>query len=316
MILVTGVAGFIGSHLAERLIGDGFEVLGVDSFFNYYPRRIKEGNLAALLGNPKFKFIEASLFNLNLREIVAGVEGVFHQAALPGVRASWGEYFSEYVENNVRATQVLLEACKDSKTIRKFVYASSSSVYGDADEMPIRETSPTNPVSPYGVTKLAAEHLSTLYSKGYGVPAVSLRYFTVYGPRQRPDMGFHKFISRIVRGEELEIFGDGSQTRDFTYVDDAVEANIRAFHNGKNGESYNIGGGSRINLLDTIRIIEEVSDRRARLKFVAPQRGDAKHTFADVTKAARDFGYAPKVATSEGLRRHWEWLRDNIGIYS
>lgn len=313
-LLITGVAGFVGSHLAERLLEEGFDLIGIDSFLDYYPKEIKENNLRRVIENPKFKFIEANLLGLNLKEIFEQVEAVFHQAAIPGVRASWGKDFSQYVENNIQATQVLLEACKDVK-IKKFIYASSSSVYGDADELPIKETSPTQPVSPYGVSKLAGEHLTSLYFKGYGIPTVSLRYFTVYGPRQRPDMGFHKFISAVLLGREIDIYGTGEQTRDFTFIGDAVEANLQAFFGGKEGQVYNVGGGSRIKLIETIRIIEEISGKRADLKYRDHQRGDSKHTYADVSKAKRDFGYSPEVNIYEGLKRHYEWLKENLYAY-
>jgi len=313
-LLITGVSGFVGSHLAERLLKEGFELIGVDSFLDYYPRGIKENNLKRVRENPRFKFIEGNLLNLNLKEILEQVDAVFHQAAIPGVRASWGKDFRQYVENNIQATQVLLEACKDIR-LKKFIYASSSSVYGDSDELPIKETSPTNPVSPYGVSKLAGEHLTTLYFKGYGIPTISLRYFTVYGPRQRPDMGFHKFISAVLLGREIEIYGTGEQTRDFTFIEDAVEANLQAFCGGKEGEAYNVGGGSRIKLIEAIRIIEEISGKSANLKYKDPQRGDAKHTYADVSKAKRDFGYSPEVNIYEGLKRHCKWLKENLNIY-
>lgn len=314
VLLVTGVAGFIGSHLAERLLKEGFDITGVDSFLDYYPRRIKENNLKKLISHSGFRFIEGNILSLDLKEILSRVDGVFHQAAIPGVRASWGKDFNQYVENNILGTQVLLEASKDTG-IKKFIYASSSSVYGDADKLPIKETSHTNPVSPYGVSKLSGEHLATLYFKGYGIPTVSLRYFTVYGPRQRPDMGFHKFISAIISGVEIEIYGTGEQTRDFTFIDDAVEANLQAFIRGKEGEAYNVGGGSRIGLIQAIKTIEDISGKKARLRYTPPQRGDAKHTYADISKAKGDFGYSPRVDIYEGLRRHYEWLMGNSDIY-
>jgi nucleoside-diphosphate-sugar epimerase len=314
ILLITGVAGFIGSHLAQRLLEEGFDLIGVDSFLDYYRKKIKENNLRGLINNPKFKFIEGNILSIDMNEILSRVDGVFHQAAIPGVRASWGKDFNQYVENNILGTQVLLEASKDTK-IKKFIYASSSSVYGDVDELPIKETSSTNPVSPYGVSKLSGEHLAGLYFKGYGIPTVSLRYFTVYGPRQRPDMGFHKFITAIISGREIEIYGTGEQTRDFTFIDDAVEANLQAFLRGKEGEVYNVGGGSRIGLIQAVKTIEETSGRKAHLKYTEPQRGDAKHTYADISKAKRDFGYSPKVDIHEGLKRQYEWLKDNSDIY-
>jgi len=313
-VLVTGVSGFIGSSLSEKLLDEGFQVIGVDSFFNYYPREIKEKNLEYLLSQRDFEFIEDDILEVDWENILSEVEGVFHQAAIAGVRASWGQMFDQYVQNNILGTQRLLEACKE-KSLKKIVYASSSSVYGDIDELPIVETSPTNPVSPYGVTKLSAEHLASLYFKGYGVPTVSLRYFTVYGPRQRPDMAFHKFISAVMKGEKIEIYGNGEQTRDFTYIDDVVLANIQAFKNGIPGEVYNVGGGSRIKLIDTIRIIEEIVGKEANLVFTSPQRGDARHTFSDVSKAQTDFGYSPKTDVKSGLKKHYEWLKKNIQIY-
>lgn len=313
-VLVTGACGFIGSSLSERLIEEGMEVVGLDSFFDYYPRKIKERNIENLLNNSGFKFVEADILEVNWDEILSDISGVFHQAAIAGVRASWGGSFNQYVENNILGTQKLLEACTD-KNLDKFVYASSSSVYGDSTDLPIKETSPTNPVSPYGVSKLAAEHLASLYSKGYGVPTVSLRYFTVYGPRQRPDMAFHKFISAVMKGDRIDIYGTGKQTRDFTYIDDAVEANLQAFKSGRAGEVYNVGGGSRIELLDAIRLIEEIVGKSANLVHTDPQRGDAKHTFSDITKANTDFGYNPKVDVKIGLEKHYEWLKENISIY-
>jgi len=313
-VLVTGVSGFIGSSLSEKLLDEGFQIIGVDSFFDYYPRKIKENNLYDLLQQPDFEFIESDILGIDWDKIISQVDGVFHQAALAGVRASWGQKFDQYVQNNILGTQRLLEACKNRR-VEKFIYASSSSVYGDTDELPINESSTTNPVSPYGVSKLAAEHLASLYFKNYGVPAVSLRYFTVYGPRQRPDMAFHKFITAMINGDKIEVYGTGEQTRDFTFIDDVVRANIQAFRNARAGEVYNIGGGSRIKLIDTIRIIEEITGREANLVYTEPQRGDAKHTFSDVTKAKADFDYFPQVDVKSGLEKHYEWLKKNLEIY-
>lgn len=313
-VIVTGACGFIGSSLSQRLLDEGYEVAGIDSFYDYYPRKIKEHNISGLLEHPDFKFIESDILTFNWDSVLNGVEGIFHQAAIAGVRSSWGGKFDQYVQNNVLGTQRLLEACKN-RCLNKIIYASSSSVYGDTDELPIRETSPTNPVSPYGVTKLAGEHLASLYHKGYGMPTVSLRYFTVYGPRQRPDMAFHKFISAVMKGDPVNIYGTGEQTRDFTFIDDAVEANLAAYKNGIEGEVYNIGGGSTIKIIEAIRMIEEITGEKANLVYTDPQRGDAIHTFSDVSKAAAELGYSPQFALKAGLEKHYGYLKENIKLY-
>ena len=313
-VLVTGVAGFIGSHLAQRLLEQGHGVVGVDSFFDYYPRSIKENNLKPLLGREGFEFIDTEIASMDLNALLSGVDAVFHQAALAGVRSSWGSKFGEYVSNNVLATQSLLEASKD-KGLKKFIYASSSSVYGDAEDFPVTESSPQRPISPYGVTKLAGENLASLYYKGYGVPTVSLRYFTVYGPRQRPDMAFHKFISAVEKGEEVQIFGSGEQTRDFTFISDAVDANLGALNSGRPGEIYNIGGGKRIVLNDAVSIIEEIVGKKASIEYIATQRGDAVHTFADISKAEKELSYAPRVSLEEGLSKQYDWLKEYRELY-
>src|SRR6266550_652055 len=225
--LVTGAAGFIGSHLSEALVEQGDSVLGIDCFTNYYPKRIKVQNLRRLRGMKNFRFVEADLSSARLSPILRGVETVFHLAAQPGVRASWGKSFSYYVRDNIVATQRLLEAVKGSP-VEKFVYASSSSIYGDSERLPTPEDSMPRPVSPYGATKLAGESLCNVYFRNHSVPVVSLRYFTVYGPRQRPDMAFSVFISRIARGLELVVYGDGEQRRDFTFVADTAAATILA----------------------------------------------------------------------------------------
>ncbi len=306
--LVTGVAGFIGSHLAERLLAEGHEVMGVDCFTPYYARSAKEANLQGLLLRPRFTFVEGDLLKLDLGELIKGITHIFHQAAQAGVRSSWGKEFEIYTSLNVLATQLLLEACKGS-ALERFVYASSSSVYGDAAALPLREDSLPQPVSPYGVTKLAAEHLCHTYACSYAIPVVSLRYFTVYGPRQRPDMAFHRFMRSIIRDEEIEVYGDGNQTRDFTFVADAVEANLLAAQCARSGAVFNIGGGSRVMLKEVLETIQDIAGRRARMKYLPGQRGDMKHTMADTARAHGELGYRPRVELKTGLQAEWEWLQ-------
>jgi len=307
--LVTGAAGFIGSHLSEKLVDLGYEVVGMDSFEDFYPRGIKERNLERLRDESKFILIEENLLKGDLPRILEGVDFVFHEAAQAGVRTSWGEHFNVYVDNNIRATQRLLEAVKEF-SIKKFVFASSSSVYGDVDHLPMREDGPTRPVSPYGVTKLAAENLCYLSWKNFGVPVVCLRYFTVYGPRQRPDMAFHRFIRAILKDREIIIYGDGEQTRDFTYVSDVVEANVLAMREGVVGKTFNIGGGSRLSVNKVLRILEGTMGKRARVRYADGQKGDMRDTFA-ATDLARDvLGFKGRVKVEEGLQVEVDWLTD------
>jgi nucleoside-diphosphate-sugar epimerase len=306
--LVTGAAGFIGSTLSERLLDDGAEVVGLDCFTDYYPRPTKERNLADLLKNPRFAFVESTIQDADLKGILATRTHVFHLAAQAGVRKSWGRDFAVYTVNNIEATQVLLEAVAAARNIERVVYASSSSVYGDLVAMPMREDALPQPVSPYGVTKLAAEQLCYLYYTNYQVPAVSLRYFTVYGPRQRPDMGFHKFLRAAIRHEPMSLFGDGEQTRDFTYVHDAVSATIAAATRGVPGRVYNIGGGSRVSMNHVLEIIERVAGRQLVVNRDEAQKGDMRHTYADTTLARHDLGFAPRVGLEEGLAAEFKWL--------
>jgi len=300
--LVTGCAGFIGSHLVDTLLEQGYEVTGIDCFTDYYSRNIKEANLTNALKNKHFDFIEDDI--LTMAEFPE-VDYVFHEAAQAGVRASWGTSFEIYTRNNIEATQKMLEFYKDLN-IKKFVYASSSSVYGDS-ELPMQEDSVLKPVSPYGVTKLAGEHLCYLYCKNYEVPTVSLRYFTVYGPRQRPDMAIHKFVKAIFNGAEITVFGDGSQTRDFTFVDDAVEANILAAKSDSVGEIFNIGGGSRISVNDLVTEIEKIVGNKARMKYIEKQKGDVRDTWADVRKAEKKMNWKTKFDIHYGLRNYIKW---------
>jgi len=311
--LVTGCAGFIGSHLAERLLRAGHAVTGIDCFLDYYPRRIKESNLAGLRGQPGFRFVEANLLDADLPALLADKSWVFHEAAQAGVRASWGDDFRIYTDNNVLATQRLLEEAKDCPTLRKLVYASTSSVYGDAESYPTHEGMRPQPVSPYGVSKLAGEHLCYLYYRNFGVPTVALRYFTVYGPRQRPDMAFHRFIAAMLAGRPITVYDDGEQTRDFTFISDAAEANVLAAELGRAGEVYNIGGGSRITVNAVLHVLEELMGRPAEVRREGRQKGDVRHTAADISKATRELGYRPQVGIREGLAREVEWVRGLSG---
>jgi len=309
--LVSGVAGFIGSHLAERLVRDGQEVIGIDCFLDYYPREVKEENLAGLKKSPNFHFQEANLLELDLPALVQKTDFIFHLAAQAGVRASWGESFSIYTENNIRATQRLLESCKGQK-VSKFILASSSSVYGDAEEMPTSENSAPKPVSPYGLSKLACEHLCYLYWKNHKIPYLALRYFTVYGPRQRPDMAFHKFLRSALHGKEIEIYGDGNQTRDFTYISDIINATVKSISTDAVAESVNLGGGSPATIWQVLNIIEDITGKRVRLRHIEEQKGDVRHTCADITKAQRILGYAPQVRLGEGLRKQLLWQKGGM----
>jgi UDP-glucose 4-epimerase len=305
--LVTGAAGFVGSHLAERLLDGGAEVLGLDCFTDYYARSLKEANLAPLVGRDRFSFVETTVQAAPLGRLLDGVTHVFHLAAQAGVRKSWGRDFQIYTTNNIEATQVLLEACV-GRPLSRLVYASSSSVYGDAVAIPMREDAVPRPVSPYGVTKLAAEHLCHLYSANHGVPATSVRYFTVYGPRQRPDMAFNRFLRAALQGEPILVFGDGGQTRDFTFVADAVTATMAAGERGVPGRAYNIGGGSRVSLNEVLDIIGRVTGRALQIDRGPEQKGDMRDTYADTSLANADLGFRPTVALADGLAEEYRWL--------
>lgn len=298
--LVTGCAGFIGSSLAERLLREGFEVVGVDCFTTNYARWIKERNLAGLLAQPHFTFHEQHLLHADWNSLLDQVDVVFHNAALPGVRTSWGSRFQEYVDHNILVTQSLLEALKQS-SVQKVVYASTSSVYGGMTG-PAGEDRLPAPISPYGVSKLAAEQLCMLYVHQYGLPIVALRYFTVFGPRQRPDMAFHMFIKNILEGRPVTIFGDGGQSRDFTFIHDCVEANLAAMQAPLQGEVFNIGGISRLCVLDVVRLIEQQTGTSAHIEWLPEMPGDPRHTYADIQKAQRLLHYNPQFDIEKGLR--------------
>lgn len=305
--VVTGAAGFIGSHLVRGLLDRGFDVLGVDCFTDYYPRPLKEANLDVNRARKGFSFLEARLQDADLGQVLEGATHVFHLAAQAGVRKSWGSDFRVYTSNNVDASQQLLEACV-GRPLHRFVYASSSSLYGDNVSIPMREDALPQPVSPYGVTKLAAEQLCHLYHVNHGVPTTSLRYFTVYGPRQRPDMAFNRFIHASLEGRPVTLYGDGEQTRDFTFVADAVAATMAAGDRGVPGRAYNVGGGSRVSMNQVLDIIGRVAGRPLEVRREPAQKGDMRDTYADTTLARADLGFAPSVTLEQGIEAEYRWL--------
>ncbi len=302
--LVTGAAGFIGSHLCERLLAQGHQVVGLDAFIPYYPRPIKEANLAPALAHPGFAFHEVDLRRGALRDIVDGVEVIFHLAAMAGLTKSWTD-FDLYEECNLRATQRLLEAVRGQK-LQRFLYASTSSVYGRFSSGD--ETMPTRPISPYGVTKLASENLCRAYAEEHGLPLVALRYFSVYGPRQRPDMGYWKFIQAILTDQPIMVYGDGRQVRGNTYISDCVEATIRAV-SCPPAEVYNIGGGEAADVWDILHRIERLTGRKAVTRQEPARAGDQRYTFADTGKLQRHTGWQPQVSLDDGLRQQIDWQK-------
>lgn len=308
--IVTGVAGFIGSHLAETLLNQGERVIGVDQFNDYYDPTLKRKNIASFAHHPEFQLVEGDIQHLDWSSLLTNVDVVYHQAAQAGVRASWGSGFRAYTERNINATQILLEAAKDAKQLRRLVFASTSSIYGNAETLPTSEAICPQPVSPYGITKLAAERLCGLYYQNFDVPFTALRYFTVYGPRQRPDMAFHKFFKAVLDDQEIPIYGDGKQTRDFTFVQDAIAANLLAATVPEAvGEIFNIGGGSRVVLTEVIDTMEAIAGQPIRRNHIGLAMGDARHTAADVSKAKKILGYQPQVSLKEGLAQEWEWVQ-------
>jgi UDP-glucose 4-epimerase len=305
--LVTGAAGFIGSHLTTALLDRGFEVTGLDCFTDFYPRAIKEANLAVNSGRDGFRFVFGSVQHGELPALLEGKTHVFHLAAQAGVRKSWGRDFTIYTENNVDATQRLLEACV-GRALHRFVYASSSSLYGDNVTLPMREDALPQPVSPYGVTKLAAEQLCYLYFANHGIPTTSVRYFTVYGPRQRPDMAFNRFLRAAINGTPITVYGDGEQTRDYTYVSDAVEATIAAGERGVPGRAYNIGGGARVTVNHVIEVIGRIMGTQVDVRREPAQKGDMRDTSADTSLARADLGFQPRVPLEQGIEAEYRWL--------
>ena len=309
-VVVTGAAGFIGSHLSERLIADGHDVLGIDSFTDYYRRARKERNLEAARAHRNFSFEELDLVVADLTASLEGADVVYHLAGQPGVRPSWGHQFDRYARDNILATQRLLEHLKGSR-LKRLVFAGSSSVYGDAESFPTRESALPHPVSPYGVTKLAAEHLALLYTRNFGIPVVSVRYFTVYGPRQRPDMAFSRFMTALAAGEPIEVYGDGEQTREFTYVSDAVEGTVKAATADVAGQVFNLGGGSRVTLNKVLSTLEEISGLAVRREELPLAPGDPKHTGASINLARERLAWEPRVGLRDGLKKQWEWFLES-----
>jgi nucleoside-diphosphate-sugar epimerase len=305
-VAVTGAAGFIGSHLCERLLADGHEVVGIDCFSDYYARSRKEQNLEPSRANRRFTFHELDLVDGDLGRALAGAQVVFHLAGQPAVRPSWGSHFDRYVRDNILATQRLLE-CVRENPVQRFVYAGSSSVYGDAEMFPTKETALPRPLSPYGMTKLAAEHLTHVYARNFGVPVVSLRYFTVYGPRQRPDMALARFIEALSDRKEIEVFGDGEQTREFTYVSDAVDGTVKAATADAVGLIFNLGGGSRVTINRVLATLEDISRIKVYRHNLPAAAGDPRHTGASINLAREKLGWEPRVSLREGLTNQWRW---------
>jgi UDP-glucuronate 4-epimerase len=306
--IVTGCAGFIGSHLAESLLDDGHQVIGLDCFNANYGRREKLRNLERAREWDGFEFVPIDLSRGELSEFVSDCDVVFHLAAEPGVGDSWGGRFEAYLRNNVLATQLLLDAMRQWPE-KRLVYASSSSIYGEAESLPTPESVTPRPMSPYGATKLMGEHLCELYAANHGIDYVALRYFSVYGPRQRPDMAFNKFCRAAVTGEPIEVFGDGRQTRDFTYVSDVVAATRAAGSlPSPSGEVFNIGGGAQIALADALELIERFAGHPLEVRYTSPRSVDVRNTGGDTSHARRRLGYAPAVAFEDGLRAEFEWI--------
>jgi nucleoside-diphosphate-sugar epimerase len=303
--LVTGACGFIGSHLCEKLLDVGHEVVGVDAFIPYYPRAIKEGHLRDLRHRPAFTFHELDLRSDPLDAVLDGVEVIYHLAAMAGLARSWTD-FDLYLSCNVTATQRLLEAVRQGPRLQRFVYASTSSVYGryaSGDE-----SLPTRPISPYGVTKLAAENLCRAFADELDLPLVVLRYFSVYGPRQRPDMGYSRFIAALLAGQSVVVYGDGLQGRGNTYVSDCVEATVRAMQ-APAGETYNLGGGESANVWEVLGKLEKIIGSRADVRRQPARPGDQRNTYADTLKLRRHLGWQPTVGLDEGLARQVEWQK-------
>ena len=300
--VVTGAAGFIGSHLAEHLEVAGHDVVGVDCFTDYYDVALKEENASGL---------EVERFDLAERDLdLGGVDGVFHLAGQPGVR-SFGDVFDDYTHHNLLASRRVFDAAARAGV--RVVFASSSSIYGDAERYPTAEDAPPRPISPYGVTKLGCEHLAYAYTKGFGLDVITLRYFTVYGPRQRPDMAFARIVDAIAVGRPFELYGDGLQSRAFTFVADAVDATITAMTRAAAGTVYNVGGGSEATMRDAIDVLERLAGRRLDLLERPRAEGDARRTAPETTRAERDLDWRAEMSLEDGLSRQWDWAVNRVG---
>jgi nucleoside-diphosphate-sugar epimerase len=309
--LVTGAAGFVGSKLADALLARGDAVVGVDCFTPYYDRATKEQNVAAARAHDRFELFEADLRSCDVEALLSGVDAVFHQSGQAGVRLSWSDGFADYVGHNLLATQRLLEAVQRARPGARVVYASSSSVYGNQPRYPVRETDLPQPFSPYGVTKLAAEHLCGLYAENWGLHTVSLRYFTVFGPRQRPDASIHRICEAAVRGVTFPLYGDGTQIREFTYVDDIVAGNLAAADGDVAPATYvNLAGGAEITMNALIELISELADASVRVEPEEAKAGDSFRNGGAIDRAGEVLGWEPRVSLPDGLTAQIAWHRE------
>ena len=310
--VVTGACGFVGSHLCERLLDAGHRVVGIDAFTDSYEPAVKRENLAALSGRPGFTLAEGHLVELDLRDILDGASYVFHMAARAGVRGGWGGVFDAYVRDNLTSTQRLLEALRDRNSVRQVILASTSSVYGHDPPLPTPETAGLSPESYYAVTKVACEMLARAYLRHFGVPVTVLRFYSLYGPRQRPDMGFHIFIRALLEDREITVYGDGNQTREVTYVADAVEATFLSMGEDRIGETFNIGGGTHKSLNEYLAEIEQVAGKKFHRRHAPMVKGDQLHSHADTTKAASALGFRPRFPLRAGIEAELRWLEERI----
>jgi len=309
-VLVAGCAGFIGSHLCERLVKEGTKVVGIDNFCDFYDPKIKRKNLNALLSKPLFTLVEADIRDRKKIEAIFtqfAPKVVIHLAAMPGVRPSI-ENPDLYADVNVRGTTVLLDA-SSKHGVEHFVFGSSSSVYGNNDKVPFSEHDRVEtPISPYAATKRSGELLCYTFHALYGFACTVLRFFTVFGPRQRPDLAIQKFLSAVLKDETITLFGDGTMSRDYTYIDDIVDGVVASLEKPRGFRIYNLGGSNPVTLLELVEVIRRVTMREVKVRFAPKQKGDVERTFADITLASKELGFAPKMSLEEGIRRQWQYL--------